>query len=197
MSCKIRRLNRNFWIVRFPRFGGRISKNNISFKVFHYNLQKQILLNCYALLWICRWQRLKMIVINLLPIIFKCEDSDEFISRIINWHEIWLFLGNAKYNKVRWKKKLKTKYLSVQFSSVAQLCPTLCSPMNCSMPGLFVHHQLLEFTQTHVHWVGDAIQPSHPLSSPSPPAPNPSQHQGLFQWVNSSHEVAKVLEFQL
>ena len=60
-----------------------------------------------------------------------------------------------------------------------------------------VHHQLPEFTQTHVHWVGDAIQPSHPLLSPSPPAPNPSQHQSLFQWVNSSHEVAKVLEFQL
>ena len=87
--------------------------------------------------------------------------------------------------------------ISVQFSSVAQSCPTLCDPMNCSTPGLPVHHQLPEFTQTHVHQVGDAIQPSHPLSSPSPPAPNPSQHQGLFQWVNSSHEVAKVLEFQL
>ena len=65
------------------------------------------------------------------------------------------------------------------------------------MPGLPVHHQLPEFTQTHVHWVSDAIQPSHPLSSPYPPAPNPSQHQGLFQWVNYLHEVAKVLEFQL
>jgi len=69
----------------------------------------------------------------------------------------------------------------VQFSSVAQLCLTLCDPMNHSMPGLPVHHQLLEFTQTHVHQVGDAVQPSHPLSSPSPPAPNPSQHQSLFQ----------------
>ena len=69
--------------------------------------------------------------------------------------------------------------------------------MNRSTPGLPVHHQLLEFTQTHIHRVGDAIQPYHPLSSPSPPAPNPSQHQGLFQWVNTSHEVAKVLEFQL
>ena len=68
-----------------------------------------------------------------------------------------------------------------QFSSVAQLCLTLCDPMNRSTPGLPVHHQLLELTQTHVHRVGDAIQPSHPLSSPSPPAPNPSQHQGLFQ----------------
>ena len=73
----------------------------------------------------------------------------------------------------------------------------LCDPMNHSTPGLPVHHQLPEFTQTHVHRVGDAIQPSHPLSSPSPPALNPSQHQSLFQWVNSSHEVAKVLEFQL
>ena len=69
--------------------------------------------------------------------------------------------------------------------------------MNCSTPGLPVHHQLPEFTQTHIHRVGDAIQPSHPLPSPSPPAPNPSQHQSLFQRVNSSHEVAKVLEFQL
>ena len=68
-----------------------------------------------------------------------------------------------------------------QFSSVAQSCPTLCDPMNHSTPGLPVHHQLPEFTQTHVHRVGDATQPSHPLSSPSPPAPNPSQHQSLFQ----------------
>ena len=81
--------------------------------------------------------------------------------------------------------------------SVAQSCPTLCDPMNLSTPGLPVHHQLPEFTQTHIHRVGDAIQPSHPLSSPSLFAPNPSQHQSLFQWVNSSHEVAKVLEFQL
>ena len=72
----------------------------------------------------------------------------------------------------------------LQFSSVAQLCPTLCDPMDCSTPGFHVHHQLLEPTQTHVHWVGDAIQPSHPLSSPSPPTFNLSQHQGLFQWVS-------------
>ena len=71
-----------------------------------------------------------------------------------------------------------------QSSSVAQSCPTLCNPMNRSTPGLPVHHQLLEFTQTHIHWVGDAIQPFHPLLSPSPPAPNPFQHQSLFQWVN-------------
>ena len=84
-----------------------------------------------------------------------------------------------------------------QVRSVVQSCPTLCDPVNCSMPGLPVHHQLPEFTQTHFHQVGDAIQPSHPLSSPSPPAPNLSQHQSLFQRVNPSHEVAKVLEFQL
>ena len=86
---------------------------------------------------------------------------------------------------------------SVQFSSVTHSCLALCDPMNCSTSCLPVHHQLPEFTQTHVHQVGDGIQPSHPLLSPSPPALNPSQHQGLFQWVNSSHEVAKVLEFQL
>ena len=85
---------------------------------------------------------------------------------------------------------------TVQFSS-AQSCPTLCDPMNRSTPGLPVQHQLPEFTQTHVHWVSDAIQPSHPLSSPFSPAPNPSQHQSLFQWVSSSHEVAKVLEFSI
>ena len=85
----------------------------------------------------------------------------------------------------------------VQFSSVTQSCPTLCNPMNLSTPGLPVNHQLPEFTQTHVHRVSDAIQASHPPLSPSPPAPNPSQHQSLFQWVNSSHEVAKVLDFQL
>ena len=84
-----------------------------------------------------------------------------------------------------------------QYSSVTQSCLTLCNPLDCSTPGLPVHHQPPEFTQTHVHWVGDAIQSSHPLSSPSPPAFNLSQHQGLFKWGSSSHQVAKVLEFQL
>ena len=83
------------------------------------------------------------------------------------------------------------------FNSVTQSCPTLFNPMNRSMLGLPVHHQHPEFTQTHVQQVGNAIQPSHPLSCPFPPAPNPSQHQSPFQWVNSSHEVDKVLEFQL
>ena len=80
--------------------------------------------------------------------------------------------------------------------SITKSCLAICDPMDSSTPGLPVYHQFPEFTQTHVHQVGDDIQPFHPLSSPSPPAPNPSQHQGLFQWVNSLHEVAKVLEFQ-
>ena len=87
--------------------------------------------------------------------------------------------------------------LSVQFSSVAQSCPALCDPMDCSMPGFLVHHQVPELAQTHVHRGSDAIQPSHPLSSPSPPAFNVSHHQGLFQWVSSSHQMAKVLKLQL
>ena len=84
-----------------------------------------------------------------------------------------------------------------QFSSLAQLCPTLCDPMGFRTPGFPVHHQLLELAQTHVHRVSDAIQPSHPLLSPSPPAFSLSQHQGVFQGVSSLHQVAKVLEFQL
>ena len=118
-----------------------------------------------------------------------------------SWNCILAILSKS-LERWRWTYKWRAcpgsyLWILLQFSSVAQSCPTLCDPMNRSMPGLPVHHQLPEFTQTHVHRVGDAIQPSHPLSSPSPPAPNPSQHQGLFQWVNSLHEVAKVLEFQL
>ena len=119
--------------------------------------------------------------------------------------------GTKKISRERWDKGLERRaaagagllleshemsvlnesFTSVQFSPVAQ-----SYPMSRSTPGLPVHHQFPEFTQTHVHRVSDATQPSHPLSSPSPPASNPSQHQGLFHWVNSSHEVAKVLEFQ-
>ena len=98
--------------------------------------------------------------------------------------------------KERWDIICFFSHQMLQFSSV-QSCLTLCDPMNLSTPGLLVHHQLPEPTQTRFHRVSDAIQPSHPLSCPSPPAPNPSQHKVLFQWVNSSHEVAKVLEFQL
>ena len=77
------------------------------------------------------------------------------------------------------------------------VCLTLCDPMDCSIPGFTVHHQLPEPTQTHIHLISDVIKPSHPLSSPSPPAFNLSQHQCLFKWISSSHQVAKVLEFQL
>ena len=90
---------------------------------------------------------------------------------------------------VRWE--------SVQFSSISQSCPAPCDPMDCSMLGLPVHHQLPELAQTHVPRVGNAIQPSHPLLSPSPSAFNLSQLQDLFQWLSSLHQVAKVFEFQL
>ena len=96
--------------------------------------------------------------------------------------------GQMEYGALQWKRN--------HFSSVTQSCPTLCDPTDCSMLGFPVHHQLPEFTQTHVHQVGDAIQPPNPLSSP-PPAFNLSQHQGIFKWVSSLHQVAKILEFQL
>ena len=96
-------------------------------------------------------------------------------SNILAWGIPW-----TEIVEWEWGNFMK---ISVQFSSVAPSCLTLYDHMNCSMPGLPVHHHLLEFTQTHLHWVSDAIQPSHPLSSPSPPAPNPSQQQSLFQWV--------------
>ena len=127
-----------------------------------------------------------------------------FISPTNYWNyrvkksKVWAFLNTSNPSCFLDKTLIFFQYTaSVQFSSVAQSCPTPYDSMNCSMPGLPVHHQLLEFIQTHIHWVGDAIQPSHPLLSPSPPTPNPSQHQSLFQWTNSSHDVAKVLEFQL
>ena len=112
-----------------------------------------------------------------------------------SWMFFWWFLKSAVINL------LLSDFYSVQFSSVAQLYLTLCDPMNCSMPGLPVQHQLPEFTQTHVHRVSDAIQPSHPLSSPSPPAPNPSQHQSsfpvnqLFTWGSQSTGVSALASF--
>ena len=115
-----------------------------------------------------------------------------FTTKPLGKYQMRFFL-----KKGRTITKVNPSLLSVQFSSVTQLCPILCDPMNRSTPGLPVHHHLPEFTQTHVHRVHDAIQPSHPRSSPSSSAPNPSQHQSLFQRVNSSHEVAKVLEFHL
>ena len=127
---------------------------------------------------------------------YKWRSLDKSIK--ISFKEMWAnFLIHWELLLRIWVNDHVITSTQVQFNSVTQLCPTLCDPMNCSTPGLPVHHKLPEFTQTHVHWVGDASQPFHPLLPPSPPAPNPSQHQGLFQWVNSSHDVAKVLEFQL
>ena len=124
----------------------------------------------------------------------------------MQWHErapqeLLLTKETLKTKFIAWKTLLETqwhpKYVSVQFSSVQSLSRVrLCNPMNGSMPSLPVHHHLPEFTQTHIHPVGDAIQPSHTLSSPSPPAFSLSQHQGLSQSVRSSHQVARVLEFQ-
>ena len=118
---------------------------------------------------------------------------------LMRWH-----LNQSKYWHPEWKKirEISLKIFAPPIgerhtSSVAELCPTLCNPMDYNTPGFPVLHYFLEFSQTHVHQVSDAIQPSHPLSSPSPPPFNVSQHQGLFQWISSSHQVTKVLELQL
>ena len=124
---------------------------------------------------------------------FHLSSSVDFLGQ---YHLFW-----TRYEIHLFSHLLKTKKNVIntynEFSSVTQSCPSPCNPMDRSTPGFPVHYQLLELTQTHVHWVGDAIQLSHPMFSPSPPAFNLSQHQGLFQWVSSSHQVAKVLEFQL
>ena len=109
----------------------------------------------------------------------------------------WGIIDIQYYTNFGYRTYLFNIIYQIRSYQIIQSCLTLCDPMNRSTPGLPVQHHLPEFTKTHVHRVSDAIQPSHPLSSPSPPAPNPSQHQSLFQWVNSLHEVAKVLEFQL
>ena len=128
-----------------------------------------------------------------------------FSTRGSSWPRDWICvscIGRQLYHWATWEVWCCIMYVkicfmtSVQFSSVPQSCTTLCDPMDCSMLGFPVHHQLPEPTQTHVHWVGDPIEPSHPLLSPSPPAFNLSQHQGHFQWVSSLHQVAKGLEFQ-
>ena len=129
--------------------------------------------------------------INWSPFYSKAFECTFFSSK----HVTYSWIGHMLGQKISLSKF--RKFSSVQFSSVAQLCPTLCKPMNFSTPGLPVHHQLPEPTQTHVHLVSDAIQPFHPVSSTFPPALNLSQHQGLFKWVSSSHQAAKVLEYQL
>ena len=139
--------------------------------------------------WEFQFQFLRRKVFLQFSALFMFQLSHTYMNtrKPIAW-TIWIFVDKVM--------SLLLNRLS-QFSSVTQSYLTLCNPMNLSTPCLPVHHQHPEFTQTHAHWVSDAIQTSHPLSSPSPPAPNPSQHQSIFQWVNSSHEVDKVLEFQL
>ena len=130
--------------------------------------------------------------------IYGYEHSSHYIINISLQSVIQI--NYSKWANILSACHLKKYYVSIKCQSVslvAQSCPILCEPMDCSTPGFPVHHKLPEFTQTHVHRVGDATQPSHHLSSPSPPIFNLSQHQGLFQGVSSSHQVAKVLEFQL
>ena len=141
--------------------------------------------------------------------LFKWVNSSHQVSKVLEFH-LNISPSNGYSGLISFRmdwfdllavqgtlKTLLQHHSSVQFISVTQSCLILCDPMNHSTPDLPTHHHLPDFTQTHVHRVSDAIRPSHPLSSPSPPAPKPSQHQSLFQWVNSLHQVAKVLEFQL
>ena len=129
------------------------------------------------------------------PVVTKGERGRDKFG-INRWH---CYIQKKKQQELLHSTGNAIQYLLItyQFSSVPQSCPTLCGPMNHSTPGLLVHHQLPESTQTHVHQVRNAIQLSHSPLSPSPPAVNLSQHEGLFKWVSSSHQVAKVLEPQL
>ena len=154
--------------------------------------KKKSFLKFYLHLFLLQHSSILCVVPNFWPMLFTYFLNNFFLTCLIKqvyWQQIQSLF-------VLLRKSLFS-FTSVKFSLVTQSCPTLCHPMDCSMPGLPAHHQLPKFTQTHVHWVGDAIQPSHRLSSPSPPALNLSEHQGLFKWVSSSHQVAKVLEFQL
>ena len=135
---------------------------------------------------------------------FSISPSNEY-SGLISFRMDWFDLLINKKQKSQERLSSDTASIHwfamnstvVQFSSVPLSCPALCDPTDCSTPGFPVHHQIPEFTQTHVHGVSDAIQPSHPLSSPSPPTFSLSQHQGLFKWADSSPQVAQVLEFHL
>ena len=128
---------------------------------------------------------------------FKIISSQCYSELLDGWIKWQYWKERIEYIWTLVETSVSSSYFICQLSSVTQSCPTLCDPMDCSTPGLPVHHQLPKCTQTHVHWVSDAIQLSHPLSSPSSPTVNLSQHQGLFQWVSSSHKVARVLQFQL
>ena len=138
-----------------------------------------------------KWDKLIMSELLFQKLFINNHGISIDIDKGQEFHGYWCLYTGRKL----WERE--DMFPLIQFSSVAQLCLTLCNPIECSTSGLPVHHQLPEFTQTHVHPVGDAIQPSHPLSSPSPPALKLSQHQGLFHWVSSLHQVAKVLGLQL
>ena len=207
------RVNRNKMSEICPTAGCRgtkdISSHRLGVEGVWHNLTNLLQLSIpefFFVLW--------MIISFWTPVCFKqaSEGINYRFQKIVLKSRIFLVQPQKLSSLLVWKKQevfhvgpahspaidySRTKRASPQFSSVAQSCLTLCNPMDCNMPDFPVHHQLLEFTQTQVHWVSDAIQPSHPLSSPSLPAINLSQHQGLFQWVGSSHQVAKVLEFQL
>ena len=191
----------------------------------HHTKNIQINIECHLHQLVILMFAFQSKIKNLLDHISTYENTP-FLKRFVTDDEKWMLYSNVEQKRLwsKWNKPPPTtpkaslqpksmlciwcpesvnrEYIvfhqnnTVQFSSVAQLCLTLCYPMNHSTPGLPVHHQHPEFTQTHIHRVGDAIQPSHPLLSPAPLVPNPSPHQGLFQWVSSSHEVAKVLKFQ-
>ena len=176
---------------------------------YHYSYQNSLLKGFYLSFFL-----LKMLQLTLLYMLLGFPGGSVVKNPPANAGDVHLIHGlgrfpgegNGNHSSILACKIPRTgepggpwfsSYTTTTFSSVQSLSRVrLCDPMNRSTPGLPVHHHPPEFTQTHVHRVRDAIQPSHPLSSPSPPAPNPSQHQSLFQWVNSSHEVAKVLAFQ-
>ena len=167
------------------------------------------------------WQRMRRLDgipdsmdVNLSELREMVMDRDTMIhgvtksqTRLSNWTKLnWTdghFIFDKRGKNMQWRKDnlfnngAGKLYSSFQLGSVVQLCPTLCDPMDCSTPGLPVLHHFQEFTQTHVPWVGDAIKPSHPLLSLSPPAFNLAQYQGFFKWVSSSYQVAKAFEFQL
>ena len=165
--------------------------------MFHVHLRRMcILLHLDGMSWRYQWNP-SHLMCHLRPL-FSCyfllDDLSIDESGVLKSPTIILFPSISPFRLLVFASHIEMLlcWVHIYFSSVAQSCPTLCDSMDCRTPGLPVHHQLPEITQTHVHWVSDAIQPSHPLSSLSPP-----QHQGLFQWVSSSHQVAIVLELQL
>ena len=160
-----------------------------------------ILLSVWLLEATCKWHHMVFVFLQLNSLSRMPSSSIHIVAndRILLWWRLRLFpyLDYVRIHGVANIFLISSFHFFWFWCSVTKSCPTLFDPMSCSTPGLPVHHHLPELTQTHVHWDGDAIQPSHPLLSPSPPALNLSQHQGLFKWVSSTHQVAKVLEFQL